>query len=241
MLRQPICQDNGWRDQLPKKILGFSAVYRPCSSASLCFSCFCSPVSSSTSPVALLAKNLMPCGPTSRSFSYTLNPFTGSQWTGVSHENTSRFTVDPSILPFIAGGPIAPTTARWDLIDIQRASQYGIGDAKILLEYLSLDTDRNHYWTEWTQANPLAAPVLWSAVRDCVPLATLRSLARTVRNGSHPNRCDASEIGTGQNQCSGLPAKKLDHAAGDTAAARRAAQLGLSYGQSDELKLLANP
>ncbi|MCC6507650.1 MAG: hypothetical protein IT423_00975 [Pirellulaceae bacterium] len=178
-----------------------------------------------------------------RSFAYTRNPFTGGQFTGVLNDTTSRFTIDPVILPFVTGGPIAPKTARWDLIDIQRASQYGIGDAKILLEYLrALDTDQNNYWTVWTQKNPLAAPVLWTAVRDCVHLPRydrLPDLFEKARVQTNPQRLKA-DIAKIMVSIASEEARSLA-AAGQKSEAARAAQLGLMYGQNDELKQLAKP
>lgn len=106
---------------------------------------------------------------TFRSFTFVRNPFTGGQLTGIHH--TADFPVPTSITPHITGGPLAPGS-RWDLVELYKGPSYCLGEAQVLLDYLSaLDQQNNYFWDHWTTQHPKAAPVLWSAVRDCVHLA----------------------------------------------------------------------
>ncbi len=69
---------------------------------------------------------------------------------------------------------------------------YCSGQAQILLDYLSaLDSENNYFWLTWTDKNPKAAPVLWSAVRDCVHLPRydrLPELFETARSTTEPEK-----------------------------------------------------
>lgn len=105
---------------------------------------------------------------TFRSFTFVRNPFTGKQVTGI--QRSSDFPVPPTITALVRGGPLAPTT-RWDLVELYKGPSHCVGEAQVLLDYLSaLDQENNYFWDHWTTAHPKAAPVLWSAVRDCVHL-----------------------------------------------------------------------
>lgn len=124
---------------------------------------------------------------TFRRFTFVRNPLTGNQFSGINRNND--FAVAPKILTYISGGPLAPGT-RWDLVEIYKGpSRYG-GQAHILLDYLSaLNQKNNYYWEDWTNEHPKAAPIFWSAVRDCVHLPRydrLPELFETARTITDP-------------------------------------------------------
>lgn len=112
---------------------------------------------------------------TFRRFTFIRNPLTGRQFSGINRN--LDFPVPANIITHITGGPLAPGT-RWDLVEIYKGPSQYRGQARILLDYLSaLDQKNNYYWEDWTTRHPKAAPVLWSAVRDCVHLPRYDRLA----------------------------------------------------------------
>lgn len=103
-----------------------------------------------------------------RSFTFVRNPLTGKQFSSI--KRSSDFTVPANIIPLASGGPLAPSS-RWDLVEIYKGPSHSVGEAQILLNYLSaLNQQNDYFWDVWTTKNPKAAPILWSAVRDCVHL-----------------------------------------------------------------------
>lgn len=103
-----------------------------------------------------------------RSFTFVRNPLTGNQFTSI--HRSSDFPVPAAISALTKGGPLAPGT-RWDLVELYKGPSYCVGEAQVLLDYLSaLDQQNNYFWDAWTTSHPKAAPILWSAVRDCVHL-----------------------------------------------------------------------
>jgi hypothetical protein len=177
---------------------------------------------------------------TTRDFRFVRDPFTEAQLTNVKHSG-SRFTVDPAIAAHITGGPARPVHPRWDLIQIYRGLSPGTGEAHILLEYLQAsDKHGKNYWVEWTNSHPKAAPILWGAVRDAVHLERydrLPEIFDRVRIHDDPKALKESlaklMVELAQKEA------QQQVKSGDQAAARRAARVGLSYGQSDQLRALA--
>lgn len=176
---------------------------------------------------------------TTREFSFMRDPFSETQLTNIQH-NSGRFSVDPAIAPHIAGGPARPMTPRWDLVEIYRGMSPGKGKAHILLEYLqTLDHQNDNYWVEWTNSHPKAAPILWGAVRDAVHLERydrIPEIFDQVRVDDDPKALKDALAKI-------MLALSLEEArvrvkAGDQAAVRQAARVGLSYGESEELRKL---
>ncbi len=166
-----------------------------------------------------------------RSFTYTRNPFTMDQWSGIEHD-AFGLTLDADILKLVtAPGPIPPPSTRWDLWDIRSGSGVGVGEARILWTYLyAPDSRTGTFWTRWTHENPTAAPVLWSAVRDCVhlprydQLPAIFEVARTHTDSSELKRA-IEPIMVRMSLETGRSSLK----AGDKAQATRAGKLGLEY------------
>lgn len=129
---------------------------------------------------------------TFRKFNFLRNPLTGNQFSGINR--SSDFSIPPNITTLTTGGPIAPGS-RWDLVEMYKGPAYCVGQAQILLDYLSaFDQQNNYYWQVWTTEHPQAAPILWAAVRDCVHLPRYDRLAEifeTARSTSDPAKLKA--------------------------------------------------
>ena len=129
---------------------------------------------------------------TFRKFSFVRNPLTGNQYSGI--QRSVDFSVPPNITALTTGGPIAPGS-RWDLVEMYKGTAYCVGQAQILLDYLSaFDQQDNYYWQTWTTDHPQAAPILWAAVRDCVHLPRydrLPEIFETARTITDPAKLKA--------------------------------------------------
>lgn len=129
---------------------------------------------------------------TFRKFTFVRNPLTGNQLGGINRD--SDFPIPPSITALTTGGPLAPGS-RWDLVEMYKGPAYCVGQAQVLLDYLSaFDQQNNYYWQTWTNHHPNAAPVLWSAVRDCVHLPRydrLPEIFETARTTTDPAKLKA--------------------------------------------------
>jgi hypothetical protein len=162
--------------------------------------------------------------------------------TNIEHTMKGSFSLDAQIAPHISGGPIQPSRPRWDLINIHRGARFGEGDARILLRYLqTTDTMGNSYWATWTSQNPKSAPIFWAAVRDAVHLPRYDRLpeifdaARVHRDpATLKSALDKIMLGLAVDEA------KARIAANDTRAARRAATMGLTYGESSVLQSLVD-
>ncbi|MGN6547974.1 MAG: hypothetical protein ACTHK7_23270 [Aureliella sp.] len=176
----------------------------------------------------------------SRDFEFMRDPITETQLTSIKH-SSGGFTLDASIAPLIAGGPARPALPRWDLVTIHRGMSSATGEAHILLEYLQAsDYQGQNVWIEWTRSHGKAAPILWAAVRDAVHLERydrLPEIFDQVRVDDDPKALKAAlakiMLGVAVDEA------QTQMKAGDKAAARLAALVGLSYGHSDELRSLA--
>jgi hypothetical protein len=130
---------------------------------------------------------------TFRRFSFLSNPITGGQITGIAREGD--FAVSGAIVSHIKPGPLTPGT-RWDLVEMNKGLSSCRGQAYVLLDYISaLDQQGNYYWDKWSTDHPKAAPILWSAVRDCVQLPRydrLPEIFEAARTEFDPTKLDAA-------------------------------------------------
>lgn len=180
-----------------------------------------------------------------RDFSYRRDPFTHRQLSNIVHETSRIVAVDATIAMYIVGGPISPTPQRWDLVEISRGNSSVLGDASVLVEYLTAtDSSEKEYWVEWTVNNAAAAPSFWAAVRDAIHLPRPRydrlpDMFEAARAETNPAALKA----TLQSMMSAIALEdtRAHLAAGDTAAAQRTARLGLTYDESDELRAVLGP
>lgn len=177
-----------------------------------------------------------------RHFSFFRDPFTETQLSLIKHSTSTQHVLEPAIATHIVGGPIRPTTARWDLMHINRGARSSAGEAAILFTYLDTrDQSFNKTWDEWTLANPQSAPLLWSAVRDVVHLPRYDRLPEVfdaVRVHSDPGNL---KMALDQIMADiALDEAKSQADAGDKRAAKRAAIMGLSYDESPELTVFVD-
>jgi hypothetical protein len=176
-----------------------------------------------------------------RHFRFMRDPFSDAQLSNVKHSGTGDFTVDKIIANHIIGGAARPVYPRWDLVRMFRGTSHGEGEALILLEYLEArSSSGSNFWVEWTTDHPQAAPILWSGVRDAVHLQRydrLPEIFDLVRVDADPKRLKAAMAKTMITLA--LEEAQAQAAAGERAAAARAARVGLDYGQSDELRALS--
>ena len=177
-----------------------------------------------------------------RRFTFLRDPFTETQLTLVRHDNSTGFVLDPSVAGYIVGGPIAPAGTRWDLIDITGGARSGEGEAAILLKYLEVrGPTYDEIWGAWTLDHPKAAALLWRAIRDTVHLPRYDRL---------PELFDAARMHTDVEELKraldkimvaiALQEAERQTVAGDLPAARRAAVMGLTYGDSAKLQSLVD-
>lgn len=170
---------------------------------------------------------------TFRSFTFVRNPLTGSQFSSI--RRTSDFPVPANIIALTKGGPLAPSQ-RWDLVEIYKGPSFCVGEAQILLNYLSaLDQQNTYFWEVWTTKYPQAAPVLWSAVRDCVHLPRydrLPEIFETARTTTDPvelkSKLNEIILDIAQDEA------KLQAALGNAEAKLRAEKLADIYSKSSD-------
>jgi hypothetical protein len=177
-----------------------------------------------------------------RRFQLLRDPFTDTQLTNIEHDSSGEFSPDAAIAKHIGGGPNRPNVPRWDLININRGIAFGKGEARILLEYLQAnDASGNKFWVEWTTANPASAPLLWGAVRDAVHLGRYDWLPK-IFDAARVHK-DPAALKTALAEVMlalAIDEVKSKSAPGEESAVRRAAVMGLTYGDSPTLKAIVD-
>ena len=190
-----------------------------------------------------------------RQFSFRRDPFTGTQLTGIRYEPTRQYATTWGSTTGIGFSSLQSTIAvhldeastkdRWDLVSLADSGLPEEGRASILVELLDVRSPSgNNYWATWTNDHPTKAKLFWPAVHHRVaanayaevPAVFELAIAEATEDDDNfTHRLNAQMLNSLSNQA------ELLLEVGSEPEAKRAAQLGLRYGDNEELQRIVSP